>query len=138
MFPDELEGLKTLVEDYIGEFLSTKNALYNVLAVFLYGSAAKYYVGQKDSHNDFDLNVFFRESDTRDSSISTYGKPKVIGRYMGKKVEVMRNVYCGSAGSGIEAVKEYAGASSSKRWKRITSEPLIFLSPTFQIFDRLL
>src|SRR5262249_55290393 len=100
---------------------------------------AKFHVGNKQSHNDFDLNVFFRAESVSQQSISTYGKPKIIpGGYKGKKVEVMRNVYRGLARSPLEAVKEFADASQSKRWKRIASEPIIFLYPSVKVLDKLL
>lgn len=142
---NDLNKLKELVEKsayrfiqdlHLKQSLSTGQSL-SILAIVLYGGAAKYYVGDKDHYNDFDINIFFRSTLYPESCISTYGKPKPIEPYNGKKVEVMRNVPFGYEGDAVAIVKKYALRNNSKRWKRISSEPVIFLYPDIQILPNL-
>ena len=143
---NDLINLKELVEKdayrfiqklHLEKRLSTGQSL-SILAIVLYGGAAKYYVGDKDHYNDFDINIFFRSTLYPESCISTYGKPAPIEEpHNGKKVEVMRNVPFGYEGNAVAIVKNYASRSNSKRWKRISSEPVIFLYPDIQILPNL-
>jgi len=136
--------LKGIVERYAGDFISRKKLPYEIFAIFLYGGAAKYHVGKKESYDDFDLNIFFKPIPERGisksirRSISTQRPKTICGGYKNKKVEVMRTEYHDSGQNTLEAVKAFAKSHKSERWNRIAPEPVIFLYPRFKVLNNLL
>ena len=125
--------------EYGNGFLRTRGleGRASAFAVVLYGSAAACHLNQKDTYNDFDINVFFQSTVALGRGVSTRGKPKIIGQHNGKRVEVMRNVYRGRAVEPTVAISGYARRMRSKRWIRIRSEPVVYLYPKVLILANL-
>jgi len=135
------EKIKWMVMNYACQFLEDKDPerRYSVLAIFLYGGAAKYHLGLKPDFHDFDVNLLFSRDESNDRHLSTYGMPKHIGTLNNKNVEVMRNVINYDVCQDIiEYIANYARTRCSKRWRRITSEPVIFLYPDCKVLKRLI
>jgi hypothetical protein len=130
-----------MVMNYADQFLEDKDPerRYSVLAIFLYGGAAKYHLGLKIDFHDFDVNLLFSRNKSNNHHLSTYGMPKHIGTLNNKNVEVMRNVlHYDVCEDIIEYIGNYARRRRSKRWRRITSEPVIFLYPDSEVLRSLI
>jgi hypothetical protein len=129
----DLEALKVIGITYANEFLRVRNLEdgYKLLAVFLYGGAAKFHFGLKPTFRDFDINVTFRMSrnDDRRREIPTQARPKDLEPYKAKIVQVTRNVYAGKEHDAVDALKELARLKHTRRWQTIRSTPLILLYP---------
>ena len=125
MIMDVLECDLKKVRDMCLEFYGDEET--NIISIILYGGAAKNYVGQEHDPGDFDLNVFLS---AQAAIPSTYGMPQKIGEHDGVTVEVMRNKIPEET-----TVQEYVAAQDSKRWDRITEEPIIQLYPSIQRLD---
>ncbi len=129
----DLEALGRIGVAYANEFLYGRNLSdgYKLLAVFLYGGAAKYHFGLKPSFGDFDINVTFlmTRKDNRRRHVSTQARPKDLPPYKGKIVQVTRNVYAGRDLDGEKALRELANLKRSRRWQTIRDTPLILLYP---------
>ena len=63
---------------------------------------------------------------------STYGKPKVIGEYKSKRIEIMRNIITGEDNINI---KNFIASKKSKRWPMIRRNPIIVIYPKIEIFN---
>lgn len=99
----------------------------NIISIILYAGAARNFVEEDHQPGDFDVNIFF----TAHSNVSsTYCRPKIIGKISGLDVEVMRNKVPEEIG-----VIQYVNAQDSKRWRRITREPVIQIYPDIERID---
>ncbi|MFH1311513.1 MAG: hypothetical protein ABIH65_03855 [Nanoarchaeota archaeon] len=129
----ELEELKEKVLGYsIGEFPRS-----SVYAIILYAGACKYHFGLKEEFGDYDVNLFFI-SDKQNRKLSIYGRPKIIGSFKSKKVEIWRNLIIGKNKEfDIKVLMNYMESKigSSKRWGKIASQKLLLIYPYISEFS---
>jgi len=124
----DLKEIKKICFKYI-ESLGELNKIHSVM---LYGSAARNYVGGGNQYEDFDLGIFF----TKKSPISsTQATPKRIGIYNGKRVETTRSKIPEDADLLEHIHGLMKSKNSSKRWKRIGTEPIILLYPEMKVLQ---
>ena len=136
---NDLRELASIGVDYGETFLRERNDQtdFELSAVFLYGSAARCYLGSATDHGDWDIGVVYRMLRPNEDRlhISTRNRPLDLTTFRGKTVQVTRNVYSGSLLEPEAGLRELT-KMSSPRWKSIRTHPVILLHPEIKTIWR--
>ena len=127
---DDLRELAGLGIEYGETFIRERNDQtdFELFAIFLYGSAARCYLGLAMDHGDWDIGVVYRMLRPNEDRlhISTRNRPLDLTTFRGKTVQVTRNVYSGSLLEPEAGLRELT-KMNSPRWKSIRTHAVILL-----------
>jgi hypothetical protein len=135
----DLQDLAKIGMNYSRTFLTrhSYDRDFELLAIFLYGSAARCHLGLATDHGDWDIGLvlrMLRPSEER-SHVSTRNRPLDLTTFKGKTVQVTRNVFSSSLVEPEAALRQLA-QMKSPRWKSIRASPVIMLYPQIKTIWR--